>query len=107
MDEAIDAFLARLHEQSAEIRPCDGLPTDPADTCRELVLRDDRQEPRHPKHDPSDEPPQIRFDPPMPFGQSMMSEDVALQRRSGWHPAYDILNSAAPTMWAAVNRSAD
>jgi hypothetical protein len=47
---------------------------------------------RHPTHDPGDEPPQIVFDPPMPVGRSVMSEDV-LRRRSGWHPAYDTSRS--------------
>ncbi len=104
MDDIINVFLDQWREQPAEIRPCYALPTDVAATCRELVIRDDRQEPRHPTHDPGDEPPQIIFDPPMPFGRSMMSEDVALRRRSGWHPVYDTWNSDAATIWAALKQ---
>ena len=58
MDELI-AFLAQLHDRPAEIRSCYGLPTDAADTCRELVIRSDHQESHHPKHDPIDEPLRI------------------------------------------------
>jgi len=50
---------------------------------------------RHPTHDRGDEPPQIVFDPPMPVGRPMMSEDVVLRRRSGWHPAYDTWTSTS------------
>jgi len=49
MDE-ISAFLTQLREQPAEIRLCySSLPTDAADTCRKLVIGDDRQEPHHPE----------------------------------------------------------
>jgi hypothetical protein len=80
MDEAIEAFLARLLEQSAEIRPCYGLPTDAADACRDLVARDDHHEPDHPRHvpDESDGPPPPP--PGMPPGRAILSNDVVRRR---------------------------